>query len=596
MVSKNEYGSGRDAMRLEFILRVWGSWINTYNFKEIDSFNSYEKQRLERKYNIKLFPHIISGRMFKYDTTAGENSVCLSVYCGNYSERENTIEWEVIYTASCRPDTPFIQEKGDNDILYWYNFFGTYYHYEDFDPKRIADFELTPRSMSRIRKIFPCELYDNPVYFFLKHKSMKDKQLRYFPPEIFEGIPYPKISKNVGKACDSRKNDNQMIHYAWQSEITIRGIPFLDVVVISGFVENGIMDIAKKHRFFLTEDYVFSPDGGDFGVFAEQYFYGRVFTTRLQRTPNHLMLNRYSGKYFYKYMFSKYFIPAFELLAKAGYSFLADQILEAYSINAERNHYRLNYYGKNDKEIFGFKFKYLNSISDETFLRYSEQNDIITLFRDIKNIVAIDTSLLKEPVDDNLFAFISSYYCMPNVHKAVEYLKSIGTDKQSLYQDYLRLCQEAGRFADGQGRYPTDLKLAHDSMITYLNQLKEAKNNQAFDESVSSEEYTKYIFIPEEEFYCILAPRYAKDLVYESYRLSHCVRTYIRDVAVKRTKIFFLREQDAKSKPLVTIEVRGDSIVQARGKYNRQITNFEKAFITKWADAKGLNYNVRYYW
>ena len=46
---------------------------------------------------------------------------------------------------------------------------------------------------------------------------------------------------------DFDKNDNQIIHYAWQREVVIQNTPFLDVVVISGFVENGVMAIMEKH-------------------------------------------------------------------------------------------------------------------------------------------------------------------------------------------------------------------------------------------------------------------------------------------------------------------------------------------------------------
>ena len=70
--------------------------------------------------------------------------------------------------------------------------------------------------------------------------------------------------------------------------------------------------------------------------------------------------------------------------------------------------------------------------------------------------------------------------------------------------------------------------------------------------------------------------------------MHHCVRSYIGDVACKHTKIYFLREKEKLATPYVTVEVKNKKICQAKGKYNRSITNNEYAFLQNWAKEKGL--------
>ena len=89
--------------------------------------------------------------------------------------------------------------------------------------------------------------------------------------------------------------------------------------------------------------------------------------------------------------------------------------------------------------------------------------------------------------------------------------------------------------------------------------------------------------------FVILAPESPDDLVKEGNQLSHCVASYVKDVINGRCKIYFLRNKGEDiDKPLVTIEIRGMNIRQAKGKSNRPVTPEQKEFITKWAREKDL--------
>lgn len=82
------------------------------------------------------------------------------------------------------------------------------------------------------------------------------------------------------------------------------------------------------------------------------------------------------------------------------------------------------------------------------------------------------------------------------------------------------------------------------------------------------------------------------DLYYEGQTLNHCVYTYKNSCFSGRSVIFSLRliEDEELKTPLITIEIRGKQIVQARGNYNRTPSETEKKIIILWAKEKGLKY------
>jgi hypothetical protein len=80
------------------------------------------------------------------------------------------------------------------------------------------------------------------------------------------------------------------------------------------------------------------------------------------------------------------------------------------------------------------------------------------------------------------------------------------------------------------------------------------------------------------------------ELYAEGETLHHCVFTYRRSCAKGQTSIFSLKIKDHENKelPLITIEVVQDSIVQAKGNYNRSPNAVEEHLIDLWADENEL--------
>ena len=89
-----------------------------------------------------------------------------------------------------------------------------------------------------------------------------------------------------------------------------------------------------------------------------------------------------------------------------------------------------------------------------------------------------------------------------------------------------------------------------------------------------------------------MAPKTSKEITEEGHRLHHCVGGYVKRVAMKECIILFLRRTKELDKPVGTIEVIDNLIVQARGYDNWDLPADAKKFLTKW-DAKVLKNTAR---
>lgn len=577
-------------MKIEFAVpKGEESYLFSVNGQEIDMFDNLAIGHLQSKYDCKIVK-IRGNYFYKFDVISNSDSVDLVVYEGIIVN--NRSSWTETYRASARLGQPGVVETGDFDLAFWHDLLSTVNNSKN---ELFVDlYCLSDNHMDIVRNIFNHSFEGNVFLFMEKYKSIKKTSIKVFDKDIFN-IPQVRINKNVGKA-----KEGEYAYHAIQREIELKGEVFFDVTVIEGPVKNGVMDIVDKHRYFLTEGYAYSPDGGSLEIFMNPNLCGPIYCNNMEKRYPSLMLDKYkNGRYFYQYFFSRDFIPCFEILAKAGYTFLADMFLDEYYDLLSRNRQDIyffsdiNLYGKNDKEIFGFKLNKLRNINESGYIDYytSYGHQVSYHFSNfierVKSINKYAPCLFDiKDIGFELLRFMRTRCQDENCMKEVLYIQKMGVSNTDLYDDYLRMCKNANKYYDGM--YPKNIKLAHDVMVTYMNQLKEAKNNEYFKSAVSSPEYLDYLY--EEEEYSIFAPRTANDLVNESYQLSHCVRSYIDRVASGSTKIYFLRLNESKSKSLVTIEVFNKQVYQARGKYNRDVTSKEREFIKRWADKKHLAY------
>lgn len=174
-----------------------------------------------------------------------------------------------------------------------------------------------------------------------------------------------------------------------------------------------------------------------------------------------------------------------------------------------------------------------------------------------------------------LFREVKMYQGFNSAHDAVTYLR-----------DYIRMSKELGVEFE---KYPRSLKKDHDLVTRNYNLIVKGRTNMAsFREAINLNTYQELSYVKRDSKYAIVIPADPDDLVKEGNVLSHCIASYVKDIVSGKCKIAFLRNVDDLSKPLVSIEIRGFNIRQAKGRSNRSVTQEEKEFIKEWAKKKKL--------
>lgn len=222
------------------------------------------------------------------------------------------------------------------------------------------------------------------------------------------------------------------------------------------------------------------------------------------------------------------------------------------------------------------------------------------VMRELMSIVRDESTMRDLGNAMSNIANLHTNYGYDNIRKLILYLFrevrltqgiSTGYNASTLLKDYTKMCREMGLEWE---KYPKSLKKVHDvSMLNYNAIVGKNSNKKEFKEAVEDQEYQHLLFDHKRAPFAILLPEEPEDLLKEGNELSHCVSSYITSVINKKCRILFLRNRGDEKSPLVTIEVRGKNIRQAKGFANKPVTLEQKRFIKAWAEEKGLN--ERYY-
>jgi len=176
------------------------------------------------------------------------------------------------------------------------------------------------------------------------------------------------------------------------------------------------------------------------------------------------------------------------------------------------------------------------------------------------------------------------------------------TDLRREYYDYIRMRQNAGYdMTSDIILFPSDFRRRRDEMILQAEKKQMDKRKKEVNEKFPriAKRYKKLSdkYSAAAGGLIIRPAKSAAEIVEEGRLLHHCVGgdDYLAKHNTGRSVILFLREIDKKDVPYITIEIRGEYIVQWYGAYDRK-PDFEK--ITAWLDTyteelkkrkKGLN-------
>lgn len=153
-------------------------------------------------------------------------------------------------------------------------------------------------------------------------------------------------------------------------------------------------------------------------------------------------------------------------------------------------------------------------------------------------------------------------------HEALNYSNAIG----NLY-DYTRMMRKISKKFD---KYPRNLLTSHHIAIRNYERLTREYEENAFKERINLDMEYSY------NGYRIIYPKMVQDIKDEASQQHHCVATYIDSVIDGKCDILFLRNKENIDKSLVTMEIRDNKVVQARGKFNRDLTQKEQEVVDRY--------------
>ena len=86
----------------------------------------------------------------------------------------------------------------------------------------------------------------------------------------------------------------------------------------------------------------------------------------------------------------------------------------------------------------------------------------------------------------------------------------------------------------------------------------------------------------------IIAPKTTNDIVLEGSNQSNCVASYVDSVRDKKCVILSLRRTKMQEMSEVTLEIRGNKLVQAKSFANHSINKEHKEFLETCAKKKNI--------
>lgn len=163
--------------------------------------------------------------------------------------------------------------------------------------------------------------------------------------------------------------------------------------------------------------------------------------------------------------------------------------------------------------------------------------------------------------------------------KTFEAVEDMGFLIRELY-DYANMMNQLSPKYD---KYPRHFLTTHKIACRNYNRMKKEFPEELFRKRINKQyecSFGDYIFI---------YPKSTQDIKDESVQMSNCVSSYIDDVIDGKCHILFLRKKNKPDESLVTIEVRNNHIVQARRRFNDDVTAedqkaidaFNKKFVNK---------------
>jgi len=217
-------------------------------------------------------------------------------------------------------------------------------------------------------------------------------------------------------------------------------------------------------------------------------------------------------------------------------------------------------------------------------------NFLYTLSNKNYDITELDVNYGKGTFIDITEEFLA-YYSIPHlVDYLLDSLPLQGIDlREGLHYlvDYITMCNDMHLL--NIDKYPRYLKTQHDIVsLNYKYKLDKAQ------QELFNQQYNSRQFSYAKDGYYVTPPTSPLEVTREGSSLNHCVASYIKRVIQGECLILFMRQQD--DVPLVTLEIKGNSLVNAKGQSNRIPNDIEKDFLKNYCKDTQLIPDFLRYW
>lgn len=156
--------------------------------------------------------------------------------------------------------------------------------------------------------------------------------------------------------------------------------------------------------------------------------------------------------------------------------------------------------------------------------------------------------------------------------KTYEAMEDMGYLIKELY-DYAKMMNT---ISDKFDKYPRHFLTTHKIACRNYNRMKKEFSEDLFKKRIMKKYECTF------GDYQFIYPENIQDIKDESVQQNNCVSSYIDKVIDGKCHIMFLRKKSAPDESLVTIEIRNDRIVQAKRRFNNDVTDEEQKVIDNW--------------
>lgn len=149
-------------------------------------------------------------------------------------------------------------------------------------------------------------------------------------------------------------------------------------------------------------------------------------------------------------------------------------------------------------------------------------------------------------------------------------------DMYHLCRELCDYCRMMASISAKFEKYPRNFLTTHRIAVRNYNRLRHVFEEEKFKKRINEKMEYRY------KDFQFLYPKSTADIKTEAAQQSNCVASYIQKVINGECDILFLRKTKDLSESLVTIEVKNNKVVQARGRFNRMTTPEEDDVIEKY--------------